>query len=603
MSKFREIIIVSGLLTFVGILILLAACGGDKSVSPQPTYESFTVGKEARVITTADSVISLSFPASALANDTTITIGVQNTYPSNAGYVSGTCYTFGPNGLEFLQPVTLTIKFHPQSVPSGITENTLRINKIAGNTWQQLTSNNVDTSLNEVSSALTGFSSYGIIGRSGNIYNGDYVINSEARKLAFSQYSGISGNLTITASDSLMTLDSLDLLTWVGGTLTLGHSYYDSVPMAFGNGLSGLVSIGGGLTLSEKTITAATFPSLTSIGGMFIISGIKLESLDFPHLAAVGAWLRVSGTRVLPNFNGLEALTTVGKGIYIESTHGLLSLEGIEHIGGEVDSVYIGANRDLQSLHGLEGITYINKAIEINNNDALTTLQGFDASYAGSVTIAYNDALTTLEHLIHLSRVGKGGLNIAHQYNLNSLHGLESLGQLEGNFSLWYCSSLDTIDAPNHLITLDGIHLNDCGTLVSLKAFETITHTKGSIIITDCNALRDISGLRNITSIGRDLILQSDAMIPNLNALQNIHHVGATDSIQGGGVWLEGNVRLDNIEGLENLQTDPVNGFKIPGYLIIIGNVMTDVSAWQFVGALGGESAIRDTIIIRNNGY
>jgi hypothetical protein len=583
-------------------LILLAAfsCSSNKSVSPQPNYESFTVGAAADTIITSDGIIKLIFPANALSSDTTITIGVQNTHPSAEGFITGSCYEFGPTNIHFNSAVSLVISYNRTSLPTAINENSLRICKNSGDTWQQIPGSTVDTVNGTVRGDIRSFSSYGIVGWNGDIYAGDFTVNNSASKMVISPYAGITGTLTITSSESLSTLEGLDHLEWIGGGLTLIHSYYDSIPLVFDNGLSSLSVIGGNLLFSNKTLTSVPFPSLHSIGNDLIISGIKLDSLYFPELTAIGRWLKVSGTRTLVNLNGLESLSSVGKGIWVESTHGLLNLEGIQNIGGGVDSIYIGANRDLQNLHGLEGIAYVNWAIEINNNDALTTIQGFDAPYVNGITIAYNDALTTLEDLIHLSHIGDYGINIAHQYNLGSLHGLESVGQLDGNITLWYCSSLYTIDAPNHLTTCKGIFIQDCNDLVSLKALETITHTSGSVDIKQCNSLTDLSGLRNLNTIGRDFRMERNPNLRNLDAFANLIHLGTTDST-GGGVWLEGNVRLGDITGIHNLHRDPVSGYAVPGIVYIIENVMTDQAAWEFVSAIGGEIAVRDTIIIRDN--
>jgi hypothetical protein len=71
---------------------------------------------------------TVAIPAGALSADTTITIATASSAPSPSGATEvGTPYTFGPDGLKFLKPITVTLAYDPSKLPAGTSGSSLVI--------------------------------------------------------------------------------------------------------------------------------------------------------------------------------------------------------------------------------------------------------------------------------------------------------------------------------------------------------------------------------------------------------------------------------------------------------------------------------------------
>jgi len=109
-------------LTSLGLLLFafsgaIAACSSDsddpatpgQSSTPSTTRVS---AKDGGTVTDATGTVTLSIPAGALAEDTDITLAVGAATSATIASV----YDFGPDGLTFLTPATLTIKVDASTV-------------------------------------------------------------------------------------------------------------------------------------------------------------------------------------------------------------------------------------------------------------------------------------------------------------------------------------------------------------------------------------------------------------------------------------------------------------------------------------------------------
>jgi protocatechuate 3,4-dioxygenase beta subunit len=89
--------------------LFLPACGDEQAATV-----SQTVGSAGGTVATTDGA-SIDIPPGALAGDTTITITPTQTMDSDA---VGQTYIFGPEGLQFSMPVTVTLPFDPTLLSS-----------------------------------------------------------------------------------------------------------------------------------------------------------------------------------------------------------------------------------------------------------------------------------------------------------------------------------------------------------------------------------------------------------------------------------------------------------------------------------------------------
>ena len=588
--------IIAGL-TLAIMMLILIACGGSNSTSPNDNPESFTVTTDGGTICNIDSTITLIIPANAVDADTTITLAIETSYPADPGYVSGTCYKFGPDGMIFNSPITINIRYETGSIPTDVAEATLCLHKVVGNIWQPVTPCAVIEDSSFVTGQIYGFSSYGIVGYGGTIYDGNYDIGTVADIDSFAEYTGITGTLTIYSTASFTDLSGLDNLEWIGGDLIFANDP-DRAILEFGDGLSALETISGTLYSNNGCMYSLDFPELKAVGGDLEFRGDSLRTLNFPELVSIGGTLDIQYTHVLTDLTGFDALTSIGA-IDISSCSSLLSLEGLEDVHGILRSVRVAACLNLLTLEGLEGITTVSGEVEINNNDALTSLLGLKVAQVGGIEFVNNDVLASIEALILLSKIGDGGLLIQQSPSLTSLQGLNSLGQIEGPLSFNYVPQLTSLDGLAHITSCKSLFIEDCHSLVDISALRDLYYIHETFKLYQDYALTDIDSLYSLNYIGGSLWIQNNWNLENLNGLSNLQQIGADR--ENAGLYLIGNIDLTDITGLYNLQTSRGTAYVVPGALQISGNAMGNAEAWEFVDAIGGESAVRDTIIIYGN--
>jgi glucosylceramidase len=109
------------------VLALFVACSGGNSSGPQPTPTEATsreIGPSGGLIVLPDGS-SVSIPEGALTHDVRISIATDPNAPSAAalGTPVGQTYLLGPEGQQFLKPVTVTLAIAPDEIPPGETEN------------------------------------------------------------------------------------------------------------------------------------------------------------------------------------------------------------------------------------------------------------------------------------------------------------------------------------------------------------------------------------------------------------------------------------------------------------------------------------------------
>jgi hypothetical protein len=156
----------------IGIIILLSTVtfsGCQEKSKTSTGREEFSVNENQNVITTANVHVVVEIPTGALSTQTTITVEPATNLPTNSTYVLDTAYTFGPDGLQFQQPVTLSIAYDDGKIPTDISAGSLKLAKLVSGTWQILSDSHVNTTSHTVKGTITGFSSYGVVGNSARV--------------------------------------------------------------------------------------------------------------------------------------------------------------------------------------------------------------------------------------------------------------------------------------------------------------------------------------------------------------------------------------------------------------------------------------------------
>jgi hypothetical protein len=118
-------------------------------------------GAAGGTITLAGGNVKLTLPPGALPNDVFLTVVPATNLPAGGPTViPGTAWDFGPDGLVFAKPVTLTMKYDPALLPPGTVESELRIHHLVNGKYVQVDAGSVDVVSHTLSAPLNGFSVY-----------------------------------------------------------------------------------------------------------------------------------------------------------------------------------------------------------------------------------------------------------------------------------------------------------------------------------------------------------------------------------------------------------------------------------------------------------
>jgi hypothetical protein len=466
---------------------------------------------------------------------------------------------------------------------------------------------------------------------------------------------GIEGGwLDISSNASLSNVDGLDKLTYVGA-VWFSHDDPDDVACLLIHSNNSMVSVGNycGLfslikegilvgpyqivdvtqqqildygpcgTIYEGDLTLSTQAEVnafhyTEVTGILTISGVNINDLtNLSCLTKVGGGLIINGNPILPNLNGLQNLTYVGKTeIVLEAYYGwsmeitgnalLNELDGLANLATIAGGLTIAENGALTNINGLHNLSYLGcssepdgsrhgymcRSLLISGNPLLTNFDGLYkiTSCEGYVAINNNGSLTSLNGLQGLSSIG-GFLtitdnssleNIARLCNLTSVGGHEFRGDAPGDLGeilerrgliITGNTSLTNLGGLQNLISVGGnLIISGNGSLKSIKGLQNLNNVQGGVNIGNNDALTSLDGLLGLTSLKNHLDISGNASITSLFGLDNLISVGneyiGTDPEKqnlSGNLSVIDNSALLNLDGLNNLAT-------IGGDLNISGN-------------------------------
>ncbi|HEX8692646.1 MAG TPA: Ig-like domain-containing protein, partial [Longimicrobium sp.] len=126
----------------------------------RPAPSSAVVGSAGGTFPFVGGKVVMGFPAGALAEDWRISVSPATV--SAAGYVANTAYSFGPSGLTFALPVSLTISYDDANLPPGANEANLVICEFKASAWSEVPGSSVNTTVNTVTAPISHFSRYAV---------------------------------------------------------------------------------------------------------------------------------------------------------------------------------------------------------------------------------------------------------------------------------------------------------------------------------------------------------------------------------------------------------------------------------------------------------
>lgn len=124
------------------------------------------VGPEGKQVTLAGGDVILDVPAGAVTGDVLFTATPATNLPTNgADPVPGTGWDFGPDGIVFAKPVTLTLKYDRSRIPPGVQETELRIHKLVNGLYVPQNAGTIDLNAQTASAKVDGFSIFVLVSR------------------------------------------------------------------------------------------------------------------------------------------------------------------------------------------------------------------------------------------------------------------------------------------------------------------------------------------------------------------------------------------------------------------------------------------------------
>ena len=249
------------------------------------------------------------------------------------------------------------------------------------------------------------------IGIDGNIVIGKAPKDgySDIKSLkSLSKLTGISKNLVISMNNQLESLEGLENLGYVGGTLRIQQT-----ALADNIDLSSLRRVDDSLVVEQN-------PQLRSLTGL---SGLK----------KVGS-IRLSANPQLEDLHGLEKITSL-KSLYLDKNDKLVDLAGLERLKLIKDNLYVLVNKSLSSLSGLDSLERVGKNVAFYGvkhvgpdayNAALTNISLPNLRYIGGDLHLENIKSTQTLALPLLDTIA-GTLRVVQANGLSSLAGLPAL--------------------------------------------------------------------------------------------------------------------------------------------------------------------------------
>jgi Leucine-rich repeat (LRR) protein len=120
------------------------------------------IGPEGGTLTDPTTGATLEVPAGALADETSLVMGPAYNMPiDNSIHIPTSEYYIGPENIEFLIPVTITIPYNEAELPSGVTEDNLQMHRYNMDKDRVITQNStIDINNNTISALTRHFSFY-----------------------------------------------------------------------------------------------------------------------------------------------------------------------------------------------------------------------------------------------------------------------------------------------------------------------------------------------------------------------------------------------------------------------------------------------------------
>lgn len=218
------------------------------------------IGSSGGVFETPSGKVKLAVPPNSLSNEVTLTIKTAVTsYPASI-YPLSEIYEFGPNGLSFSEPATLTLGFRTNR---NLKTDLVKVGYYDGNTWTFLRPDIVDVSAGKASIKVDHFSLFGVFYMSSEVDVDppriEYAKGVSPSKV-FVRFSEFISNLSL--SSAFVEVSETSVTTFYpfkdGRTIVIETKYMDPSSTYYLY-VSGIEDLSGNRILEDGVSNVASF--------------------------------------------------------------------------------------------------------------------------------------------------------------------------------------------------------------------------------------------------------------------------------------------------------------------------------------------------------
>ncbi|RLD53162.1 MAG: hypothetical protein DRJ05_16810, partial [Bacteroidetes bacterium] len=397
----------------------------------------------------------------------------------------------------------------------------------------------------------------------------------------------IAGNLDIGINASMTSLNGLESITNIGGSVEIYENALSSI-----DGLQGIASTGENLVLSgiSDIVDLSSLNSDLSIGANITISSnpnlLNLEGLE--NINHINGTLSIENNLSLISLSGIGYWVSIGENLSIAHNPELANLQGLNYVFGVGGDLTVFDNQSLDDISGLHNISNIGGLLSIHENGSLTSLSGLGNINPGSIiglSIFNNGLLTTcdVQSICDYLASPNGTIEVYNNYTgCNSPEEVEAacVSQcLPNGITFMTQEQIDDFqtDYPD-CTEIEGDVEIEGNTITNLDGLINIQLIDGELEIHDNNQLSSLLGLASLSSINGSISIHNNPQLSNINGLNSITNID-------GHLFVSYNQNLVNFSGLVSLTTidysfnvsfnDALIDFNGLYNLISIGNLFT----------------------------
>ncbi|MEO7367802.1 MAG: Ig-like domain-containing protein [Gemmatimonadaceae bacterium] len=109
------------------------------------------------------NAVTITVPAGALTQARSLTVEKAVSAPASVRLMPNTAFDFGPSGITFAPPVTLTIKYNPANVVADSPEGGLQLYEAQGASWRVVPGSSVNLAAKTVSGNVSHLGTYAVL--------------------------------------------------------------------------------------------------------------------------------------------------------------------------------------------------------------------------------------------------------------------------------------------------------------------------------------------------------------------------------------------------------------------------------------------------------